>query len=753
MQERLNTPTLRIDPDKTISFSYGKKLLKGIHGDTIATALFANQEKIISRSFKYHRPRGLYSMDGESSTSLVQVDHMPNVRAEQTLLKEGMKVAPQNIMGTPGFDMMAVIEKFSRFMPPGFYYKYFHKPYKMWPFFQNRIRKAAGIGKIDHQWQEGRYDALYLNCDLCVAGGGMAGMTAALTAADHGLRVILLEARHWLGGMNDWRTSCLDGGTPRYQAARKLAEKIDKHENIRVCLDTGMTGFYHNNLITAMQIGSFGDHFSQQYLEIRSRYVVVATGCAERPLVFENNERPGIMVSDCAARLAMHYGLLPGKKVVFSTGHDEAIETAITLSKYNLDIMAVADSRTSPPAGHLLEKLHAKKIPFLQGWAAVNTLGKKSVKKVELRALKGGDRQTMSCDLLVASAGSHPGISPLLLTRSKPEYDSVSGFFTAESLPQGVHVAGRAAGFCQDMPVELSGRLAGLKCCAAQGNIRDDMVKQTQEQLNTSLFPGRSLGIIRSPVTQEQGQGKKSFICFDEDVTVKDVCKTIDEGFDAVELCKRYSTVGMGPSQSGIPGINLPLVMGEYQNKQPGELLPSNIRPPLQPTLLAAYIGKNFKTEKKTPLHEVQKKAGASFIRLGKWKRPRHFGEDESACDEVKNIHKNVGIMDCSTLGKFRIYGPDALKALNYLYVTDMTTVKQHKLKYAAMCNEDGCLIDDGVATRAGKDNFYFTTSSGRASETLAWFRYWTRDMEWDYSLVNLTDTLGAHFLPLVLLY
>ena len=428
-----------------------------------------------------------------------------------------------------------------------------------------------------------------------VCGGrGLAGLTAALTAADNGLDVILLEARPWLGGINDWRTGILEHGTPRYQVIRELARTVTMHDNIRVFVNAPITGFYHNNLITTMHAGGDDDTFDMQYLEIRSGSVVMATGCQERPLVFENNERPGVMLADCAWRLAMHYGLKPGKKAVFSTGHDGAVEAALALAESGVEIAAMADSRTTPLRSPLMEKIMEKGIPFFQGWVAQKALGRKTVKGAVLTSLKNGNVMTLDCDLLVASAGLHPVISPLLLTRTRSVYDAKAGCFTADPLPKNVYLAGRSTGCDTDDAIELSGRLAGLKGCGMDDPAIGDAVQELTARLADMCSGEGAPGIVRAPVVKKKGRGKKCFVCFDEDITVKDVCNTMDQGFDAVELCKRYATVGMGPSQSGIPGINLPLIMSEHLNQAPGSVVPSNIRPPLSPTLIAALCGKEL---------------------------------------------------------------------------------------------------------------------------------------------------------------
>jgi len=319
-------PTQHIIPTEKVSFSYRDKPYQGVAGDTVATALFGSGIRIFSRSFKYHRPRGLYSLDGQCSNCLMEIDGIPNVRAETTMLREGMAVAPQNVLGSPEWDWLAVMDKLDWAMPAGFYYRWFHKPYRFWPFFQNRIRRMAGIGKLNPDWKGGNYDGLYLNAEVCVIGGGPAGISAALAAAEQGLRVILLEARPWLGGFFDWRPAEYSPGKLLHERGLELAEGLASHPNVRVFTHTFMNGFYSDNLITGFQVGAETDHFDERYLEIRAASVVVATGCVERPLIFDHNERPGVMQCSCAHRLARTYGLLPGERAVFSVGDDLGLE-------------------------------------------------------------------------------------------------------------------------------------------------------------------------------------------------------------------------------------------------------------------------------------------------------------------------------------------------------------------------------------------------------------------------------------------
>ncbi|MCP3951776.1 MAG: FAD-dependent oxidoreductase [Desulfobacterales bacterium] len=739
MSRLTQLPTLRINPAEKRSLSYQGKNYQGVAGDTVATALFANGVRVFARSLKYHRPRGLYSLDGECSNTCMDVNGVPNVRTENTLLENGMAVKAQNVVGSADFDWMAFIDKLDWMMPAGFYYKTMHKPAAIWPFAMKRIRKAAGLGVISSDYEmKGQYDELYMKAEITIIGGGAAGMAAALAAAESGQRVILLEARPHLGGCFDHRVSSNGNGTPLYKKARELARQVEQTGNIRVFKHTAMVGAYNNNLITAFQVGKEGDAFTERYIELRSESVVVATGCIERPLLFDNNERPGVMQVGCAHRMARTYGLLPGKEAVFSVGHDLGLETAIDLFDLGLKINCVADIREDGQDPELMLALAKRKIPVLMGWVAAKAHGCKQVEKVTLSTVEGTVKRDFACDLLVASAGLTPVTGPFILAQAKMGYDSLTGYFLPTELPEKMFPAGRLTGINNAAAIEASGRLAGLKAATAAGADMAAAVGEAEKAAAALPGPERGCKLVTAPV-----RGKKSFICFDEDATVKSVKQAIDKGFDVPELVKRFAGVGLGPGQSGIPGHNLPLFVAKY-TASTNTPRPTTVRPPLVPTFLATYAGYNHHMFKRTPLHYSQKADGGIFRNIGVWQRARYFSDDFECKKEILNVRNNVGILDGSTLGKFRIHGPDALKALQRVYVSDMRRVRSNRIKYSAMCNDDGCVIDDGVVVKIRENDYYFTTSTGRAGQTVEWFRYHTRFDHWDFHLVNLTDALGV---------
>ena len=769
-------PTCRVDFSRPLAFTFLGRPLTGFAGDTVASALYAAGVRVFSRSLKYHRPRGLYSMDGESSNTFMAIDGVPNECAETTALRAGMSVRAQNVRGDPRTDRFAFIDRFDRLMPAGFYYRLFHRPYRLWPLFQNGLRRMAGTGVLDPRGglgkdgprgdgvgAEGGFRAeggagaasrgrmgsgvraeRYLNADVAVVGGGAAGMSAALAAAENGLRVCLFERRGWLGGHLDWRTRDYDGVALHRRGealgARLLEVQSRSPEIVKAFTSSAVTGVWGENLVTGFTVGAGEDPFRECHWECRAETVVVAAGCMDRPLVFNHNDRPGVMQVGAAWRLARTYAVRPGRVAVFSVGDDLGLEAAIDLAELGVEIRAVADAREAGRQDpELVAALAERGIPVLSGWAASRAIGRRRVSACELRPLNGAGSRRFRCDLLVANAGMQPRIGVLATVKAKLAYCADTHSYQPVELPPGVFVAGSMTGLRDPRSIEASGRLAGhraVACCL--DGAREPAGKAAAAG---GLEADAGCDIRHGPGI---GRGAKAFVDLDEDGTYKNVVESARQGFDVPELAKRFGGFGLGPGQYRVAGQNLAMIMAEMRGDPVETATPTTVRPPLAPPSLATLAGPSHDVHKRTPLHGELAARGAIFRRAGAWERARYFSEDRTCRDEIRNVRRNVGILDSSPLGKFRIFGPDALKALQRVYISDMRGARNGRCKYTAMCNDMGQLVDDGVVVREGENDYYLTTSSGRAGTTVEWLRYHTRYDGWDYNLVNLTDVLGS---------
>ena len=528
---------------------------------------------------------------------------------------------------------------------------------------------------------------------------------------------------------------------PLFERARGLAKQVGANALIRVFTRAPVTGIWGNKLITAFQGGEDGDYFDERYIECRAKSIVVASGCIERPLVCNNNERPGVMQVNTAWRLARTWGVAPGKRIVFSTGDDLGLEAALDLSDLGLEVLAVADARNDGQDADLAAKLQNAGIEYLPGWAASNVKGVKQVRGVELAELNGSRTRSFHCDLLVAGAGQQAVIGPLSTAGAKFRYCTETGLFQPGWMPPGLFSAGRMTGLTHPGSIDSSGAIAGIEAAAVCG--RNVSANLEEAHKAATRLPGKTNGceLVYGPGI---GAGRKAFICFDGDGTFKNAVQSASQGFDEPELAKRFGGFGLGPGQYQVPGQNLAMAMSNINATPVENSQGTTVRPPLAPTTLATCVGPRHEIYKQTPLHRDQQARGGIFRNAGVWRRVRYFNPDLDCSPEIRNVRENVGLLDGSSLGKFRIYGPDALRALQRVYVSNMEKTRKGRCKYSAMCNDTGNIVDDGIVTKLADDDYYFTTTSNRAGITTEWFRYHTRFDDWDFKLVNLTDSMGS---------
>ncbi|MCS7045421.1 MAG: 2Fe-2S iron-sulfur cluster-binding protein, partial [Gemmataceae bacterium] len=587
-------------------FTFAGRTITARAGQSVAAALYAAGQRIFSRSFKYHRPRGLFCASGDCPNCLMQVDGRPNVRTCMEPVRSGMVVAPQNAWPSLGFDLLRLFDYLSWFLPVGFYYRRFHKPRWAWPWFERLLRRLAGLGTIDVQARPANESAVvHLQAQVCVVGGGPSGITAALEHAQRGAEVLLLERSPRLGG--HWLFDRPAGPDP----LPELLAHLRASSRIRVETGAQAFGLYEGRLLGAIQ--------ADRLLKVRAGQFVLATGARQRPLEFANNDLPGIMLSDAVLRLGFGDGVRAGRRAVVLTNHDEGWRhVPERLHELGIEVVAVVDVRRAPVAAPI-----GTIWPIWPGYAVLRALGTRRVRAVEI-ARRGpdgrtdpGSAQTISCDLVCLATERHPAHELALQAGARYAYQA--GVWQME----------------QDVPeVICVGRAAHRAAPRPDGSEPD----------------------------LRQIRGGKRFVCLCEDVTVKDLAQAVAEGFDHVETLKRYTTIGMGPCQGKMCGLQGVEECANLTGRTKEPLAVTTARPPLVPVELAVLAAETrHQPVRRTPLHHWHAAAGAKWLAAGQWQRPETYGD---AAAEVRNVRQHAGLIDVSTLGKIELVGPDAVPLL-----------------------------------------------------------------------------------------
>lgn len=720
-------PGERIDRDQRVRFTFDGRTVQAYEGDTIGSALFAAGQRTFSRSFKYHRRRGLLCCAGQCANCLVAVDGAPGARACTEPVREGMRVEHINARPSLDFDAMRATDLVGGpFTPPGFYYKTFIRPRRLWPLYEKVLRNAAGLGVLRKSQPEREWRTEYRrrHADVLVVGGGLAGIAAAATAAALGADVVLADEGAQLGGQTlldsrpDWLRShietALGAGVEVLTRASALA--------------------YFDGLVPVWQ----GDILHQ----VRARRHVFATGTIEQPLVFAGNDLPGVMLADGARRLAALYAVAPGRRAVVATNTDRGVHAALALHAVGVQIVAVADLRATPSAA--AARLPGLGIELLQGFTALQARGAKTVEQVVLGPA-GGDagagERTFACDLLLMSGGAIPATSLLLQAGAQTRYDAARGHFALTELPPGVGAAGEVWGVEDVELVIASGTAAGLAAAHGLG-LGDGDSRARERALRDELAQARSRppDVAVAPAVSGSGRGK-CFACLCEDVTTKDIAHSIGEGYESIELAKRYTTVTMGPCQGRLCQVASVRLMAGQTGQSLGDVGTTTARPPWVSVPMGVLAGRPFEPAKRSAMHARHRELGATIKWAGDWRRAYDYGDPAA---EVRAVHEAAGLIDVSTLGKLLVRGPEAGAFLDRLYPNRFSNLAPGRIRYGVISSDAGRIVDDGTICRLDEETFYVTTTSSGAGAVEEWFSWWLADWGMAVHLTDLTQGLSA---------
>jgi sarcosine oxidase, subunit alpha len=713
----------RIDRERQVGFTFDGKPVAGLDGDTIGSALFAAGRRTFSRSFKYHRPRGLMCCAGQCPNCLVQVDGAPGVRACTEPLREGMKVEHMNASPSLEFDVMRATDKFGGpFTPPGFYYKTFIRPRRFWPLYEKVLRHAAGLGRIAKSQPEREWHTEYRrrHADVLVVGGGAAGLHAAIAAAEQGADVVLCDEGPEPGGR------LLAEGAHGH--ARELAERA-RAAGVELLTSAPALGAF-DGLVPVWQ----GDTLHQ----IRAGRVVYATGAVEQPLLFPGNDLPGVMLSGGALRLATLYGVKPGERAVVAAVCDRGLEAAAALHDAGVELVAVADLRDNGGTPGL-NALMRRGVRALRGMTVLEARGRDQVQGVVLGrpgASEGEGEHAFGCDLLVVSGGSAPATSLLTQAGGRTGYDRQFGQFVLQELPDEVYAAGEVAGAGHLPDAEQSGGTAGAAAARALG-FGDGEPMDGDGHGRTVAQPPE---VAVPPAVTSRRQGK-CFACLCEDVTAKDIHLSVEEGYDSIELSKRYTTTTMGPCQGRMCQLPAVRLMAEETGQSLEQIGTTTARPPWHAVPMGALAGRPFEPAKRSAIHGRHRELGANVLWAGDWRRAYDYGDPQA---EALAVHEAAGLIDVSTLGKLIVRGPDAGDFLDRLYPNRFSNLKPERIRYGVIASDAGRIMDDGTICRLDDDTFYVTTTSSGAGAVYEWFSWWLADWQLDVRLTDVTQALSA---------
>lgn len=731
---RLPAPLgLLIDRNQPLSFDFEGRTYQGLAGDSIASALLANRRWLLSRSFKYHRPRGPLSMAGQDANTLVQLPDEPNVLADLQPLAADLQVSAQNYSGSLDRDRDALLGHFSRFMPVGFYYRAFYKPKGMWKVWEPLVRKKAGLGVLNLALQPQYHDKAFLFTDLAVIGAGPAGLSAALTAANAGAKVLLIEQHSYLGGALAWARFDVEGKRAGELRSELLAA-VEGHANIRVLRQATCNAWFTDHYLPVLQ--------GNRLYKVRARQCIVAAGAFEQPVVFRNNDLPGVMLTSAAQRLIRLYAVKPGTRAVLLTGNDDGYLAALDLLDAGVEVAALVDLRERASDGSLVTALQTRGVACHVGSTVYEALGDNHLSAVDVRRITAQGEVASSglridCDLLCMSAGYMPAYQLPCQAGGKLAYDDASAAFSLSGLPAGLQVVGSVNGrnVLDTLLADASnGALRALQALGLEsGQPLRELAGEARVNFPWPIFP--------------HPKGKE-FVDFDEDLQVRDIVNATRHGYRDVQLVKRFSTVGMGPSQGRHSALPTARLVAQATGRSVSETGVTTARPPFCPETLAQVAGRGFDPYRQTAMHARHLELGAKMMPAGIWQRPAYYGapEQREACmqAEARHVREKVGLIDVSTLGGLDVRGPDAAELLNRLYTFAFAKQPVGRSRYALMTNEQGVVIDDGVCARLKEQHFYVSATTSGVDRVYQQMLKWNAQWRLNVDITNVSAALAA---------
>ena len=760
MSENLRVKSSQyIDETTRVSFKFNGTTYYGFKGDTLASALLANNVHLVGRSFKYHRPRGIMTSGSEEPNAIVQINPNtnrtePNVRATEVEIYEGMEASSQNCWPSVNFDIGGINNFLSPFFPAGFYYKTFMWPASFWEKYEYFIRHSAGLGKSPTLKDPDIYDHRNIHCDVLVVGAGISGILAAKNAAKNNYKTLLLDEKNELGGSTIYENNESNKIDNKISSEwlKKEIEELKNIKNLEIKTRTSVAAYHQYNYLLARE--NLTDHLEkkdktnkirQRLLKIRAKKVILATGALERPMVFNNNDRPGIMLSSAIKKYSDFYGVACGRKIVFFTNNDSAYESALSLNDKGIKVEAVVDIRKQSET-NLEKRVIDAGVKIYWEHTVVDTSGYKRLNNVSIMKLSNdgtsvtGNKISISCDCLGVAGGWTPAVHLYTQSGSKLTFDEDKKIFIPNKNNSDQISVGSC---CGDFKLDEILKNLNEKLKDFLDITETDFEKITVN--NDQEISKRNIWLLPS----DKVLGKtKPFVDYQNDATAKDIKLALREGFRSIEHVKRYTTTGMGTDQGKLGNMHALGIIADTAGVKMGELGTTTFRPPYTPltfgTIVGRNVGKFFDIFRRTPMNDWHVEQKAEFENVGQWKRAWYYpinGEtmNQAVQRESKAARESSGILDASTLGKIDIQGSDASEFLNRVYTNAWSKLGIGKCRYGLMLNEDGMVYDDGVTTRLGENHYLMTTTTGGAANVLGKLEDYLQT-EWPELNVYLTS-------------